>query len=344
MHPALTVVRPGLFDTLQDVGRIGFLELGMPVAGAMDPVGLRLANTLAGNAAGTAAIEIGVMGPEIRVDADSARLAVTGPIEVALIATDQAAPVALPSDRSYLLTRGQRLRLGMVEGVNTAYLAIEGGLSLPSFMGSLATYTRAALGGIDGRKLAAGDLLPLILPAASRRDEQKLSRPFDYGDGPIRVVMGPQADYFSDAGIASFLGGEYAVTKEADRMGIRFEGPRIEHAKGWDIISDGIAYGAIQVPGAGQPIVLLADRQTIGGYPKIACVASADLPRLSRMLPGQKVRFQAVGVAEAEELRRELEKRIQSAIAAIVTARPPGGIDLAALYETNLISGVVPPA
>lgn len=316
----------------------------MPVAGAMDPVGLRLANALAGNPPGTAGLELGVMGPELRVEADSARLAVVGPIEVSLIANDDAPAVPLDSNRSYLLTRGQRLKLGMIEGVSTAYLAIEGGIELPPFMGSLATYTRAALGGLDGRKLVAGDRLPLAAAAATTRDERRLARPFDYGDGPIRVVLGPQDDYFSEAGIASFLGGDYVVTREADRMGVRFDGPKIEHSKGWDIISDGIAYGAIQVPGAGLPIVLLADRQTLGGYPKIACVASADLPRLGRVVPGNRVRFAAVSVAEAEGLRRDLERRIQAAIAAIETARPPGGIDLAALYEANLISGVVPPA
>jgi len=340
---ALTVLRAGLLDTIQDLGRVGFQELGMPVAGAMDPVGLRLANALVGNPPGAAAIEIGVMGPELRVDADSARLAAVGPIEVTLIAGEDATPAPIEANRSYLLIRGQRLRLGMIEGASTAYLAVEGGIDLPPFMGSRSTYTRAALGGLEGRRLVAGDLLGICHGAALPRDERKLARLFDYGQGSVRVVLGPQADYFTPAGIENFLGGEYVVTKEADRMGIRFDGPRIEHAKGWDIISDGIAYGAIQVPGAGLPIVLLADRQTLGGYPKIACVASADLPRLGRLLPGQTVRFAAVSVAEAEALRRDLEKRLAAAIAAIETARPPGGIDLAALYECNLISGVVPP-
>ena len=124
-------------------------------------------------------------------------------------------------------------------------------------------------------------------------------------------------------------------------MGIRFDGPVIEHEKGADIISDGIGPGAIQVPGAGLPIVLLGDRQTVGGYSKIATVASVDLPRLGRLLPGQTVRFAAIEVAEAEALRREQETRLERAIAGFQTARPPGGIDLAKLYETNLIDGVV---
>ena len=157
----------------------------------------------------------------------------------------------------------------------------------------------------------------------------------------MRIVWGPQDDYFSDKGRRTFIESDYRVSKEADRMGIRFEGPAIEHAKGADIISDGIGPGAIQVPGAGLPIVLLADRQTVGGYSKIATVASVDLPRLGRLLPGQVVRFTPVTVEEAEELRRDQEARLQRAIAGFTTARPPGGIDLTRLYEENLIDGVV---
>ena len=340
---ALVVIRPGLLDTVQDLGRVGFQELGMPAAGALDPIGLRLANALAGNPEGMAGLEIGVMGPELEVAAGSVRIAVTGAIEIALLVAEGAPPRPLASDRSHRLERGQRLRLGMIEGASAAYLAVEGGLALPPFMGSLATYLRAGLGGVEGRRLAAGDRLPLLRPQAGPGEERRLAQAFDYGRGPVRVVLGPQAEYFTAAGIAAFLDGEYIVTKEADRMGIRFDGPVIAHAKGWDILSDGIAHGAIQVPGAGLPIVLLADRQTVGGYPKIACVASADLPRLSRCRPGDKVRFARVGVAEAEAARRELERRVRAAIAGIEIARPEGGIDLAALYDANLISGVIGP-
>ncbi|HYX00917.1 MAG TPA: biotin-dependent carboxyltransferase family protein, partial [Reyranella sp.] len=247
----------------------------------------------------------------------------------------------IDSDRTHLLKRGQLLRTGMVEGSNTAYLAVAGGFALPPFMGSLSTYARAGVGGFDGRKLAPGDRLPLARAEAPSGDEKQLGHAFDYGAGSIRIMWGPQDDYFSEAGRRTFTGSDYRVSKEADRMGIRFEGPKIEHAKGADIISDGIGPGAIQVPGAGLPIVLLADRQTAGGYPKIASVASVDLPRLGRMVPGQVVRFAAVSVAEAEALRREQETRLQRAIADFKVARPPGGIDLARLYEENLIDGVV---
>ena len=346
MSGALTVVRPGLFDTVQDFGRTGFMALGMPAAGAMDRIALSLANALLGNPRNMAGLEIGLMGPDLRVEADSVRVALVGPLSPSLIDGPDTPPKPLESDRSHLLKRGQTLRVGMVEGSSTAYLAIAGGLALPVFMGSLSTYARAGIGGFDGRKLAAGDMLPLALAAAPAGDDRKLGGAFDYGSGPIRVIWGPQEDYFSDKGRRTFVEAAWRVSREADRMGIRFEGPAIEHATrpdkgGADIISDGIGPGAIQVPGAGLPIVLLADRQTVGGYPKIATVASVDLPRLGRLLPGQSVRFTPVAVAEAETLRRDQEARLARAIAGLVTARPPGGIDLAKLYEENLIDGVV---
>ncbi|CAN5297270.1 biotin-dependent carboxyltransferase family protein [soil metagenome] len=341
MSAALKVVRAGLFDTLQDLGRIGHMALGMPTAGAMDRIGLTLANALAGNPANTAGLEIGVMGPDLLVEADSVRVALVGPLSPSLIESEGASPKPLESDRSHLLKRGQVLRVGMIEGASTAYLAAAGGFALLPFMGSLSTYSRAGIGGFDGRKLAAGDALPLALDHAPAGDDRKLGAPFDYGSGPIRVVWGPQDDYFTEAGRLTFVTAEYTVSKEADRMGIRFEGPTIEHAKGADIISDGIGPGAIQVPGAGLPIVLLADRQTVGGYSKIATVASVDLPRLGRLLPGRTVRFAAVTVEEAEALRREQETRLARAVANFQVARPAGGIDLARLYEENLIDGIV---
>lgn len=341
MSAALKVMRAGLFDTVQDLGRIGFMALGMPTAGAMDRVALTLANALVGNPTGAAGLEIGVMGPDLLIEADSVRVALVGPLSPALIDEADAPPKPLESDRTYLLKRGQVLRVGMVEGSTTAYLAIAGGLALPPFMGSLSTYARAGIGGFKGRKLAAGDALPLKLEQAPAGDERRLGAPFDYGSGPIRVVWGPQDDYFSARGRKTFVESEYRVSKEADRMGIRFEGPTIEHSKGADIISDGIGPGAIQVPGAGLPIVLLGDRQTVGGYSKIATVASVDLPRLGRLLPGQAVRFTPVSVEEAEKLRREQEARLARAVADLPVARPPGGIDLARLYEENLIDGIV---
>ena len=340
MTATFKIVRPGLFDTVQDFGRIGFMALGMPTAGAMDRVALSLANALCGNPVDAAGLEISVMGPDLLVEADSVRVALVGPLRPVIEGPDSARS-PIETDRTHLLKRGQILRVGIVEGSSTAYLAVTGAFALPPFMGSLSTYARAGVGGFHGRKLAEGDALPLVRDQAPPGEEKKLGRSFDYCSGPIRIVWGPQDDYFTERGRQTFITSEYRVSKEADRMGIRFEGPTIEHVKGADIISDGIGPGAIQVPGAGLPILLLADRQTVGGYAKIATVASAELPRLGRLLPGHTVRFTSVSVEEAETLRRDQETRLTRAVTDFKVARPPGGIDLARLYEENLISGVV---
>ena len=213
MSGALKVIRPGLFDTLQDLGRIGFMALGMPTAGAMDRIALRLANGLCGNAANTAGLEIGVMGPDLLVEADSVRIALVGPLSASLVETEGASPKPIESNRSHVLKRGQILKVGMVDGSSTAYLAVSGGFALPAFMGSLSTYARAGVGGLDGRKLAEGDLLPLARLQAPQDEDRKLDQPFDYGSGPIRIVWGPQDDYFSEAGRQTFIGSDYRVSK-----------------------------------------------------------------------------------------------------------------------------------
>lgn len=338
---ALLVRQPGLFTTVQDFGRFGAQALGMPVAGAIDPLALRLANALAGNAPGEGVLEIGFMGPVLEVQADSVRLAIAGPLQATVQDGEDAPEQPLPANRSHTLKRGQIVKTGFVGGMAYAYLAVEGGFDLAPFMHSLSTYTRAGLGGYRGRKLEAGDTLPLKRAAASARADLASGQPLPYGDGPIRIVFGPQQDFFTDDALQTLLSSEYAVTKETDRMGMRLDGPALQHSRGADIVSDGIATGCIQVPGAGTPIVLLADHQTIGGYAKIATVASADLPRLGQMMPGQRLRFAALDVAEAETLRRQQEEAMKRLLAALVPARPPGGIDVEALANANLIDGMV---
>ncbi len=335
----LIVREPGLFTTLQDLGRFGAQQLGMPVAGALDPLALRLANALVGNAQDTGALEIGFLGPTLEVTADSTRIAVVGAIQLMLLQDGAEKPLA--ANQSHRVTRGQTLKLGFVSGAAYAYLAVEGGFAATPFMNSVSTYTRAGLGGFNGRKLAAGDMLALTRDAVAARSELAVAGTLPYGDGPIRVVPGPQDDYFTPDAIAAFLNNDYTVTKEADRMGLRLDGPKLTHSKGADIVSDAIATGCIQVPGTGAPIVLLADHQTIGGYPKIATIASADLPRTGQLTPGSKLRFVAVTVADAEQLRRDQEQAFTRLIAGIAPARPAGGIDLDALNNANLIDGMV---
>lgn len=338
---ALRVVQPGLLATLQDLGRFGAQELGMPVAGAIDPLALRLANALVGNPQQAGALEIGYLGPTLEVVAQSARVAVVGPVALGLSEPGDPAERPLAPGRSHLLREGARLRIGPVDGMAYAYLAVEGGFAAPPFMGSQSTYLRAGLGGFAGRSLAAGDLLALARPAASARGELAAGGPLPYGEGPVRVVLGPQDDLFTAEALQTFLSADYTVTKEADRMGLRLDGPRLAHKAGPDIVSDGIATGCIQVPGSGQPIVLLADHQTIGGYAKIAAVASADLPRLGQLTPGRRLRFAAIDVAAAEALRRQQEAAFGRLVAGLAPPRPAGGIDTEALARNNLITGAI---
>ncbi len=340
MSAFLTVVRPGLFATIQDLGRFGYQELGMPVAGALDPVALRLANALVGNPQGMAGLEIALLGPALRVDAPSARIAAVGPLALTL-EREGDAPQRLAPHRSHTLRQGDILRLGAVDGASVACLAVSGGFALAPVMGSLSTYVRAGIGPLGGRPLAEGDRLPLARDSAPDGSDVELPQPPDYGAGPLRVVLGPQEDRFTESAIDIFLSATYRVGKQADRMGLRLEGPALAHRGSADIPSDGLVTGSIQVPGNGQPILLLNDHQTAGGYAKIATVISADLPRAGRLRPGDGLSFQAVTVEKAEAIRRRQEQAIAGWVRAIRPVRPTGGNDLEALYAENLISGTV---
>jgi len=336
----LDIIAPGLMTSVQDLGRYGHQALGMPVAGATDPLAFRLVNRLVGNEENTGALEIGYLGPTFTVNADAVRVAFGGAAKLTLQPAGGGDARPVKPWRSVLLKRGDRLAIGAVEDGSVAYLAIEGGFAIAPFMGSFSTYMRSGLGGFQGRALQAGDRLPLN-KVAQEGDERELADVIDYGSGPVRVVLGPQEDRFTEKGIQTFLSATYTVTKEADRMGIRLDGEVIEHTRGADIASEGVVSGSIQVPGNGKPIILMADRQTTGGYTKIATVISADLPRVGRMKPGDTLTFTAISVAEAEMIRREQEKMLKRLVDGIRTALPDVYLDLNALYTQNLISGMV---
>ncbi|HZU90162.1 MAG TPA: biotin-dependent carboxyltransferase family protein, partial [Stellaceae bacterium] len=336
----LEVLAPGLCTTVQDLGRIGYQQLGVPVSGALDAVSLRLANAVLGNPPGMPGLEILFSGPRLKVAAERVRLAVGGPGARLAVIGEPARTV--PAWQSVSLAQGAVFRVVPGDRSACCYLAVEGGIAVPPVLGSAATYLRAGLGGLDGRALRQGDLVPLALAAAPVRAELRLGTPPDPGcDRPIRVVLGPQQDRFADEAIATLLGAEFRVSPNADRMGMRLDGPLLRHRAGWDIVSDAIATGAIQVPGSGRPVVLLADHQTTGGYPKIATVISADLPVLGRRRPGDGVRFVAVSVEEGEALCRAEEQRLARLAEAAEPVAEEAGIDLASLYHANLISGVV---
>ena len=344
MTPGLRVISPGLNTTVQDRGRTGYQRLGIPVSGALDPVALAAANVVVGNAAGAAALECLYRGPTFEIEAARARLAVAGSgVVLEVVEPEGQATRHVPALESITLARGSRARLLITGPGISAYLAVEGGIDAPIIMGSRATYVRAGLGGLGGRALRAGDVVPLARDATPARDEVCLPG-VEFGlPARVRVVLGPQDDHFTGPALREFLHASYTVTSASDRMGLRLSGPALEHSKGFNIVSDGIPPGAIQVPGDGQPIILLADRQTTGGYPKIATVISADLPALGRVGPGARLMFAAMSIAEAEMVRRKLDGEIAAWPSRLEPIRRGPSLDPAKLAEVNLVSGVVDP-
>ena len=329
------VLAAGAYASVQDGGRRGYRRIGVPWAGVLDPRLMRIANALAGNAGTAPVIECFDGGLQLAARGGAVRVAVAGDATLEIDAGGERRP--LTAWRSATLADGESLRIRRLGSGRIAIVAVAG-LTLPAVLGSVATYARAGLGGVDGRALAAGMRLPAA--AASAAPERVLPQPPQPEAGPIRIVPGPQADHFTEAALATFVSAEYRVTAEADRMGVRLEGPVLQHAGVREIVSDATVPGSIQVPGNGQPIVLLADAQTAGGYPKIATVIGADLGRLAACRPGQTLRFAAVTAAEGERLARAAETETRALLAS-VRPLPGEGVDLAALYACNLVSGVV---
>lgn len=333
--PQLEVVAAGAYASLQDLGRRGYRRVGVPWAGVLDPRLMRIANALVGNAEGAPVIECFDGGLQLAARGGALRLAVAG--DAVLEFESAGERRALAGWRSMILADGDVLRVRRLEQGRIAVIAIEG-MALPSVLGSASTYARAALGGVDGRALAAGMRLPAAAPSPGL--DQMLPDAPRTPDGPIRVVAGPQADHFTDAAMAALVESEYRVTTDADRMGVRLEGTALAHLSAREIVSDATVPGSIQVPGNGQPIVLLADAQTAGGYPKIATVIGADLARLAASRPGQVLRFALVEASEGERIARAAEAETRALLA---TMRPLllGGVDEAALYANNLVTGFV---
>jgi biotin-dependent carboxylase-like uncharacterized protein len=242
--------------------------------------------------------------------------------------------------QSVLVRGGEIVHIGSLQGASVLYLAVEGGFDIEPVLGSVSTFIRGGFGGWEGRALQAGDALPLHQDAARVAAERRLEALDLRVPSRVRAIAGPQSDYFSDEEISAFFDSEYVVGSGSDRMGMRLSGRAIRHRSGFDITSDAIAPGSIQIAGDGQPIALLADRQTTGGYPKIATVISADLPALGRVPIGARIRFERTSLAAAEEVRRGLIAEIATIADRIV---PVGGrIDARSdLYGLNLISGVV---
>jgi biotin-dependent carboxylase-like uncharacterized protein len=338
--PVLKAIAPGFHSTIQDQGRRGFQHVGVPVSGALDRNGYLLANALVGNALGAACLEIIGSGPEFEVIGTSVRIALigsSGGLEIG----GRDGPF-VPSGQTVRLTKGDMVRVRLGGDAFCSYLAIETGFDVPLCLGSRSTYTRAAFGGFAGRPLRSGDALHGFADDVPTRDEVTFGEPRSLGlDHPIRVVLGPQDDDFTAAAIEGFLHGSYTITPASDRMGFRLAGPPLPHKSGYNIVSDGIVAGSIQVPGSKLPIVLMADAQTTGGYPKIATVISADLPVLAVRGGGRSIRFQSVSREDAETIRRAEHQQLLKIISSIRPASESQGIRIEALYNQNLIDGVI---
>ena len=307
----ITVMQPGLLTTVQDQGRWGYQAYGVPVAGAMDRYACRAANILAGNAPEAAVLEMTLMGGSFRF-AEAAWVAVCG---ADMEATLDGQPVKNWS--TFLVPAGSELAFGFAVSGCRSYLAVQGGFEVPLVLGSRSTYTRGRIGGVEGRALRAGDVLQAAALAAKAKTPQKRRLPQAcipsyVGEVTLRVLLGPQDDFFTPQGLETFWGSSYLISDEADRMGYRLQGEKIEHKGKADIVSDALCFGAIQVPGHGMPIVMMADRQTTGGYAKIGTVIGPDLALLAQANPGDTVRFAACSEEEAvEALRQEQSLYLQ---------------------------------
>lgn len=302
----IEVISTGLFTTVQDEGRWGYQAFGMPVAGAMDRYAFRVANILAGNPPAAACLEMTLTGDSLKFDQETF-VAVGGADMQATLNGD---PVAAWS--AFPVPAGGVLAFGYASEGCRSYLAVHGGIDVPPVLGSRSTYTRAAVGGVEGRKLRASDRLNIGAQNLPANDSCALPAEYrpTYGSHiTLRVLLGPQDDLFTAEGLATLFNNSYTISNDADRMGFRLQGPVISHKAKADIVSDALCQGAIQVPGHGMPIVMMADRATTGGYTKIGTVIGPDLTLMAQAKPGDTVSFRQCSDGGAvEALRTERER------------------------------------
>ena len=323
----------GAYASIQDGGRRGLRRVGVPWSGVLDPSAMKIANALVGNQATAPVIEHFDGGLELKIIQGRVRVAVAAQADVEILGGQD--PQRLVCWRSVCIRRGETLRIRSLRAGRLLVVAV-GGLQVAATLGSASTYARAGI----GKPLAVGDRLSAVLAEAS---DFLLPEPPVDSDAPIRVVAGPQLGHFVEDALAQLCAAPFAVTAQADRMGIRLQGPPLQHRSDAhkDIISDATVPGSMQVPGSGQPIVLLADAQTAGGYPKIATVISADLGRLANRRAGETVRFQVVDVDAAEHAARQHAATLDHLIASIRRLPGDGSVDVEALYNSGLISGPI---
>jgi biotin-dependent carboxylase-like uncharacterized protein len=292
----IEVLHAGLCDLVMDQGRPGQGALGVPVGGAADPAALGAANRLVGNDESAAGLEVTLSGPSLRFPAGGV-VALTGARFAA--SRDSGAPV--PWNETLTLGAGETLTVAGAESGCRCWLAVRGGVSVPCVLGSRSTFLPGAFGGYLGRPLRSGDALPVGAGPGEVSLLRASAPSRDAGDTPLRLVAGPQAGQFGDAGLAALFGGRFRVTEASDRRGLRLTGPAVTHAAA-ELLSQGVLPGAVQVPPDGQPIILGWDGPVTGGYPVIAAVISADLPRMAQLRPGDGVGFSTIEVEVARSL------------------------------------------
>lgn len=324
----VTVIKPGVCTTVQDRGRYGYMGSGFSPSGVMDRRAFRIANLLVDNDDNAPVLEFCLAGPTLRFTTNTF-IAITG---ADFNPTLNGKPI--PMYMAVLVKRGSVLSFTAPRKGVYGYLAIAGNsLAVPEVMGSRSTNLKCAIGGWKGGKLTTGDYLPFatknveFLPnlASHMIDYDSDFYQWDADEITLRVVPGPQDDMFTEEGRHTFYSETYHTTPQCDRMGFRLDGPAINTVDGSDIISDGIAFGAVQVPNHGRPIIMLADRQTTGGYAKIGTVATADIPKLVQCAPGRAIRFERVSVQEAQDLCRAEARKVK-ALRALVSRPSAGGI------------------
>lgn len=313
---AIRVLDPGLFTTVQDLGRPGHAALGVPESGAADPRSLRLANHLLANDENAAALELTLKGGEYEFT-QSTQVCVAGADMPISIHTPDAPVRPVPLATPFLIHAGERLRLGFAPSGARAYLVVRGGVDVPFVLASRSTLVNAAMGGVEGRALRAGDVLPIrpsrgvargsgppqIFPQAGAPE-----RRFQSGSYVLRIVDGAHTTRFSPEARAAFVHAQFSVASNSDRMGLRLQGPPITPPGSGRLLSEGMMWGAIQITESGQPIVLMPDHPTTGGYPVAGCVIAADLPILGQLRPNDRVTFEWVTLSEARDLWMESER------------------------------------
>ncbi|MEZ5843104.1 MAG: biotin-dependent carboxyltransferase family protein [Hyphomicrobiaceae bacterium] len=296
---ALVILRCGHATTIQDAGRPGFARLGLAPGGAMDRRALHAANALVGNAPDEAAIECAFLGLEVRLEGGPARLALAG-----ARARMRVNDVPVADHTSFVMQDGDRLVIGRADGGMYVMLAVAGGLDVPMVLASRSTDLRAGIGGLEGRALRPGDRI-VLRTVAGASGPQRVTCPVALAETePVRIVAGPQWEMFGEPAHEALLTNGFVVSHAVDRMACRLVGPPLSRAVLCDMISEPTTPGAMQVPPDGAPLIMMADRQTIGGYPRIACVISADLERLAQRPPGAQIRFTLVTIEEAEAAAR----------------------------------------